>query len=427
VTVLAFAGCGERVAGPLGAEPGEEPGSVTPPRRHIGGSAPGDWDRPSSAPSVPGELVVQTSLGVDVETLNATWGTTTILELEGGTHALVRVPEDESVHTMSTAMMTSGDCDSAEPNWVSETPETQQGTIPLHEGDKTSQDVEDQNALNRIGNDLAHTVTTGGGVTIAILDTGIDATHPDLASSVSPIGWDFIDEDAIPADERHGLDADADGLVDEAAGHGTHVAGLVHAVAPGATLMAVRVLDSEGYGTSVSVARGILFAVANGADVINLSLGMYVDSDVIKYAIETAGEAGVIVVTAGGNRGMDDEDHFPSRLHDTIGVAATDSADLKASFSNFGSSIDVSAPGVGILSTFLDHGYATWSGTSMATPLVAGGAALALSAHTGSDPESLGEVLVETADGFRHEGLIYDGKLGSGRLALAAVVEFQTD
>ncbi len=116
--------------------------------------------------------------------------------------------------------------------------------------------------------------------------------------------------------------------------------------------MAVRVLDSDGIGTSVSVARGIRFAVDNGADVINLSLGMYVRADVIRDAIEQARDAGVVVVTAGGNRGLDDRDHFPSRLSETIAVAATDANDLKADFSNYGPHINVAAPGVGLLSTY---------------------------------------------------------------------------
>jgi subtilisin family serine protease len=186
--------------------------------------------------------------------------------------------------------------------------------------------------------------------------------------------------------------------------------------------MAVRVLDSDGIGTSVSVARGIRFAVDNGADVINLSLGMYVRADVIRDAIEQARDAGVVVVTAGGNRGLDDRDHFPSRLSETIAVAATDANDLKADFSNYGPHINVAAPGVGLLSTYLDHGYAVWSGTSMAAPLVSGGAALRLEVHPGN-PEDLTDALEESSAEFHHEGRPYNGKLGDGRLALEGLVE----
>jgi thermitase len=421
-TSLALGGCTERGSGLLaGPADDSEPQSLNRPRLNVGGSSAGGFERPLG-PAVPGQIVVRNSDGVDLPTLNATWGTSTILEVEGVGHALLDIPDEQSVHRLATDMLEAGDCMSAHPNWLAEAPETHQGTLPFYEGDHVSQDVEDQDALNRIGAPTAHETASGTGVTVAILDTGIDATHPDLAASVSPVGWDFIDDDADAMDERDGIDQDEDGLIDEGAGHGTHVAGLVRAVAPGASLMAVRVLDSDGIGTSVSVARGIRFAVDNGADVINLSLGMYVRADVIRDAIEQARDAGVVVVTAGGNRGLDDRDHFPSRLSETIAVAATDANDLKADFSNYGPHINVAAPGVGLLSTFLDHGYAVWSGTSMAAPLVSGGAALRLEVHPGN-PEDLTDALEESSAEFHHEGQPYNGKLGDGRLALEELVE----
>jgi subtilisin family serine protease len=295
--------------------------------------------------------------------------------------------------------------------------------MPFYEGDAVPQDVVDQDAMLRIHSAEAHAVARGSGVTVAILDTGIDASHPDLVASVAMVGWDFVDDDATPTDEADGIDQDGDGTADEAAGHGTHVAGLVHAAAPGATLMAVRVLDSEGIGTAVSVACGIRFAAQNGARVINLSLGMYADADIIKDAIRDAQDAGVVAVCAAGNLGVDDRDHFPSRLSEVISVAATDPEDLKADFSNFSPSVTLSAPGVGLLSTFLNHGYATWSGTSMATPLVSAAAALRLEIEPGIAPSELRQAVAHDAFEPDYEGFVYDGKMGEGRLDLLGVVD----
>lgn len=316
----------------------------------------------------------------------------------------------------------SGDCLDAQPDFVSETPESQQGTIPIFEGGHVFGDVADQEAMSRINAPAAHLVATGTSVTVAILDTGIDASHPALAPSVSPLAYDFVDEDTNAGDVADGIDQDGDGLVDEGAGHGTHVAGIVHAVAPDATLLAVRVLDSEGNGTSVSVARGIRWAVQNGADVLNLSLGMYADVHVIREAIVDAVESGAVVVASAGNLGRDDRKHFPAQMSEVLAIAASDPQDGRAPFSNWGPHVDLAAPGVGILSTFLGQGWAVWSGTSMSTPMAAGGAALRLQVDPTARPQDVSDALQRTAAPLAIDGTPWEGKMGAGRLDLAALV-----
>ena len=203
------------------------------------------------------------------------------------------------------------------------------------------------------------------------------------------------------------------------------MAGLVLAAAPDVTLMPVRVLDSEGMGTSVSVARGIRWAAQNGADIINLSLGMYVSSHVIKKAIREVTSEGVIVVNSAGNLGLDDRDHFPARMGDVVSVAASDPVDSKATFSNFGPNVVVAAPGEGLLSTFLDGGYAVWSGTSMAAPLVSGSIALRLQVAPNTSLDTLEEAIEATsAPLLNEENSVWKGKMGDGRIAADLLIGF---
>ncbi|HMB70630.1 MAG TPA: S8 family serine peptidase, partial [bacterium] len=314
-----------------------------------------------------------------------------------------------------------GDCDVAQPNWELEAPEVNQGVVAFVEGGHVFSDVEDQGALARIGTVAAHLQYQGTGTVVAVLDTGVDLAHPDLAGAFLP-GWDFVDDDADPNDVADGVDQDEDGLVDEGAGHGTHVAGIIHAVAPGAQILPVRVMDSEGVGNSAGIARGILWAVDNGADVINLSLGMRVDADVMKEALDYADSLGVLVVASAGNEGIQESHHFPANLSKVVAVTATDANDLKAPFSNYGSYVNLSAPGEGILSTFLGGQYAVWSGTSFAAPMVAGGAALWYERFPGGIPDDATEAVEDTASPLDTSGTPYDGKIGTGLLDCAALV-----
>jgi hypothetical protein len=417
-------GDGPLAPGPGGGTAGaiEEAGGTQKPIKQLeGGSSPGSGNAP--APFVPGQAVVNVAetAGVDLATLNARWRTTTVRELEDGQYAVVQVPTGEDVWSLCGEMLESGDCDVAQPNYELEAPEVNHGVVAFVETDHVFSDVADQSALSRIGVPVAHLQSTGAGAVVAILDTGVDLAHADLAGAFLP-GWDFVDDDADPTDAADGIDQDGDGLTDEGAGHGTHVAGIVHAVAPAAMLLPVRVMDSEGMGNSVGIARGIRWAVDHGADVINLSLGMVTDAYVIKDAVDYADNRRVLVVASAGNQGIQESHHFPARMSSVIAVAATNANDLKAPFSNYGSYVNVSAPGEAILSTFPGGGYAVWSGTSFSAPMVSGGAALWYQKHPWGGPSAATDAVEETARQLDYPGQPYDGKLGEGRLDVAALV-----
>ena len=212
-------------------------------------------------------------------------------------------------------------------------------------------------------------ITTGSSsVIIAIVDTGISLSHPDLSAKIVS-GWDFVNNDSIADDDD---------------GHGTHVAGIAAAqtnngtgvagVSWGALLMPVKVLDSSGNGFDTDVAQGIIWATDHGAQIINLSLGGTDPSTPLQDAVNYAYSHGVTIVAAAGNSGASSI-LYPARYDHVIAVAATDSSNTRAGFSNFGPQMALSAPGVHILSTY-PGGYAYLSGTSMATPFVSGLAAI---------------------------------------------------
>jgi subtilisin family serine protease len=242
---------------------------------------------------------------------------------------------------------------------------------------------------------------TGQGVVVAVVDTGVDRSHPDLVNQLwvnaGEIAGNGLDDDHNGfVDDTSGWDfASGDNNPNDENGHGTHVAGTIAAdangfgatgVAPDATIMPVRVLGADGSGTANAVANGIRYAAQMGADIINLSLGGSL-STVIQSAIQYAQQLGVLVVAAAGNDGAATPGYparFSSSLNNVISVGAYSSSNAIASFSNdVGNSgaVQVDAPGVNVYSTYFGSRYGTLSGTSMATPHVAGLAALILSAN----------------------------------------------
>ena len=403
-------GCADRTIAP-----GDSANPTIPPQILVEGNYNEGGVFPPDLPSVSTHLVAEVADGWTVDQINATWGTETVAILEGTPFALLRMPWPYDYEIFARELLSNGACVTCGLDYLIQTPESEQGSISFYEGDLVGEDMADQGAFERVRLQQAHTAATGAGVVIAIIDTGVDFTHPDLAPVLSPSGYDFLDGDADPTDEIDGLDEDVDGVADEASGHGTHVAGIAHAVAPNATILPIRILDSEGVGTVFAVAQGILYAVDEGAHVVNLSLGFTGTSRVVEYAVQHAEDAGVFLAASAGNGGAATQAHFPASLATVAAVAATDDEDLKASFSNYGSYIMVSAPGEGIISTYLFQGYAVWSGTSMAAPFVAGAAALAIEAGVAATPEQIRTEIQAASSRLPHEGQIYEGMMGSGR------------
>jgi subtilisin family serine protease len=264
-------------------------------------------------------------------------------------------------------------------------------------------------------------LSEGQGVVVAVVDSGVDITHPDLAPNIwtnfHEIPGNGIDDDHNGyVDDVHGVDLTNPGPVQnlsDGLGHGTHVAGIIAAagvgggvigVAPKAKIMVVKVLSGEGTGTTGAVAQGIRYAAANGARIINLSLGGEQSDPALVSAIEAAAAANVLVVAAAGNSGLDIDSHpfYPAGIGapNLLAVASTDPNNGTAisSFSNFGSlDVQVAAPGESILSTSNTGSYVEMSGTSMATPMVSGVAALMAAANPNLSAVDLRALLMQTA------------------------------
>lgn len=256
-------------------------------------------------------------------------------------------------------------------------------------------------------------------VIIAIVDTGIDYTHEDLAGKVIK-GYDFANEDFDPKDDN---------------GHGTHVAGIAGAISnngagvagvcPGCSLLAVKAITANGSGVNTWIANGISNAVSLGAKVINLSLGGLDRSHTIQLAVEQAYQRGVVVVAASGNDGGT-VPLYPAAFPEVIAVGATDRYGEKASFSSYGSHLELAAPGQAIYSTLPGNNYEAWNGTSMSCPHVAGLAGLLLSRNPGITNEQVRQVLTATAQDLGESGR--DSYFGYGRVnALAALTQTPDD
>jgi len=210
---------------------------------------------------------------------------------------------------------------------------------------------------------------------IAIIDTGVQLNHPDLQAKIVG-GYDFVDKDSVPNDGH---------------GHGTHVAGIAAAVTnnsigiagacPNCSIMLVRVLNNQGSGSLSLVTKGILYAADKGAHVINLSLGGPVgdlkESRAFEDTVNYAWSKGSFLACAAGNSNTNNPDNaYPAAYEKCFSVASTTKDDTRSKFSNYGSWIDIAAPGSSIYSTWNNGGYASLNGTSMATPHVAGVAGL---------------------------------------------------
>lgn len=236
--------------------------------------------------------------------------------------------------------------------------------------------------------------TMGAGVRVAVIDTGVDCSHPDLKCDLG-LGYNALDEEA---------DADDDN------GHGTHVAGTiggkglqapdgtyVFGVAPMATLIPIKVLDRDGGGALSDVVRGINWAAASGVDVISMSLGAPKGSKTLQHAIETAYQRGVTIVAAAGNAGpASNSVGYPGAYPQALAIAASNDKNEIADFSSRGPQVAFTAPGEDILSTWPGGGYRVLSGTSMAAPHVSGLAAIAI-ARGAKGPEGVKAAFASSA------------------------------
>jgi subtilisin family serine protease len=225
--------------------------------------------------------------------------------------------------------------------------------------------------IQRVHAPAAWPQTQGAGVKIAVIDTGIDYTHPALQGKVDG-GYSALTKTENPKDY---MDDNGHGTHVSGTAAGSHIKGLVGA-APQARLYAVKVLDSDGSGNLSDVIDGIVWAAKNGMQVANLSLGAPTDSAAMHEAVQYATGMGVVIVAAAGNSGG--AVGFPGAYPEVVTVSASDADDKLAGFSSRGPEVKFIAPGVDVISARLGGGFVSFSGTSMATPHVAGLAALAV-------------------------------------------------
>jgi subtilisin len=263
---------------------------------------------------------------------------------------------------------------------------------PKGKGKKPSEPPSQQTpwGVNRIDAPKVWVSSTGEGVKVAILDTGIDLDHPDLTNNLKG-GYNCINS-AKTADDDNG--------------HGTHVAGTVAALnnnigvvgaAHSTHLFAVKALDRRGKGYLSDVIEGIQWCIENGIKVINMSLGTPMDSPSLHDAIASAHNSNIVVICAAGNDGTSGA-NYPARYSESIGVSAIDNGDNFYHYSNYGDGVDICAPGVDVYSTYRRGAYKNLTGTSMAAPHVAGACALALHLTPTSTPDEVKTKLKSTAE-----------------------------
>ncbi|MFQ6058698.1 MAG: S8 family serine peptidase, partial [Anaerolineae bacterium] len=378
--------------GALTAPPDQGEGVIGPPWQWSG--------EPGKTPEyVPDEILVKFKPELDLEAIATTHdrlGAQVIGHIPQLDIQILRVPFGE-VENKVKAYQDEPGVEFAEPNYI------------VHAfGSPNDPYLNQQWALTKIQAIQAWDLTTGSSsVVIAILDTGVDLNHEDLQGKLLQ-GYDFANRDNDPSDDH---------------GHGTHVAGIAAAatnngrgvagVSYNCRIMPVKVLSNSGSGSHSWIAQGITYATDQGARVINMSLGGYISSYTLEAAVEYAWNHGVLLVAAAGNDSTA-YPSYPAAYEQVMGVSATDRYDQRASFSNYGSYISVAAPGVSILSTVRGGSYQFWSGTSMASPHVAGLAGLVFAQDPSRTNATVQQIIEGTADDLGSSG--WDHIYGYGRI-----------
>ena len=370
---------------------------------------------------VTNELLVELVPGASAEQVALRYGLTIEDGIDVWRMWLMVAADGTDIDQLVSEMNDDPDVVEAEPHRNLENPEGVLRTIGDLDRSAGIDQFRGQVSAQTVKAAQAHGTGQGAGVIVAVLDTGMSYHHEATASQIMDhSGRNLIEGNNDARPQPNGIDDDGDGSVDEMLEHGTLVAGMVNLAAPAARILPIRVLDAEGRGTVFGVAKGILYAIDRGADVINLSLGMVEESNVIDRALREAREAGVVVVAAAGNRNIEEVD-YPARSSDTIAVACVDAARMRSPFTSYGSEVDLTAPGVGVLSTFGDIDYGRWDGSSFSAPLVAGAAALVVERYPGLSPDQVRAMLVDTVQPDAN-GAQWDGLLGAGTVDLEALV-----
>ncbi|NJN19474.1 MAG: S8 family serine peptidase, partial [Oscillochloris sp.] len=378
--------------------------------------------QPAATNAVPGELIVRlqpehqlsnlaTPIGVAAPALVNAMRTLGVAAAEplGADSYLLRYRSDLAPELAAAQLYGTPGMVYAEPNYYRQLYRTPNDSV-----------INQQWALRNIQAYEAWDITTGGSIVIAVLDTGVDSAHPDLKGKVLPGYNAYSGGDNSDDDNGHGTAVS--GLIAANTDNNAGVAGLCW----GCRILPVKVLRANGGGTDAAVAQGIRWAVDNGANVLNLSLGGTDDSQVIRDAINYAVGRGILVVAASGNEQQEgNAPSYPAAYPDVLAVGATGNTDIVTGFSNTGDYVDISAPGVGLWTTLPGGGYGPPNGTSFSSPYVAAAAGLVLTLRSDLGFFDVSCVLMASADDKGAPGK--DPEYGYGRLnALRALQLAQT-
>ncbi|RME19048.1 MAG: hypothetical protein D6800_14790 [Candidatus Zixiibacteriota bacterium] len=364
---------------------------------------------------VPDELTCGLVDSAYIDTINATYGTYVKAWLPNIGSFLLGTMPSQNPESLSAVIALDAKVVYCNANYLLDAPEPVQGSQPFIDLVGSPDAWLNQPAADNLGLAQAQTVSTGSNVRVGVIDVGVNQAHPVLQNSVIN-GKDYVDGDTLALDEPGG----------SASGHGTFVAGVIALVAPEAEICAYRVLDTAGTGNGYTIADAILQAVADGCKVINLSMVLQsVTHGTVDLAIEYARDNDVLVVAAAGNDSMR-TDLFPAKDSYTLSVASVDSLNRKSAFSNYGSKIDVCAPGTNIYAPYLDTTYAYWDGTSFAAPFVAGQAALLFASRPDLTWNDIVDAITLSAINIDSLNPEFSGDLGHGLIApLAALNQVQ--
>ena len=351
---------------------------------------------------VPKQIIVKLAPGAGIGQINLRYNTqtqecfVTCNDSPDSRVYLLKIPDGVKIDGLLKKFEVDSRIEYAELNYLASAPESDAPNaqarhrgFPTDSATPTADDYSEDSAYPDTALNLtkARAITTGAGTTVAILDTGAQLDHPALEASFEGVPrYDFVSDDTNPSEPSFATTKEQ--RAREVVGHGTHVAGIVHLVAPGAGLMPLRVLDREGYGSAFHIAEAVAYADRRSADVINLSLGSPSLSLLVREKVNQAISGGTVVTAAAGNYNSIAPQYpaynvLPDTLKDEglLAVSSVNAEPRRSNFANYGPWVDIAAPGEKILSTYpvsrySKSGYAYWTGTSMATPFVAGEAAL---------------------------------------------------
>lgn len=360
------------------------------------------------------QIICQLQPGADPALVGKRFGMQTIDTTSPAPFVLFRLNQDVDVERFLLALTRDPDVVWADDDKSVVMPEhtsaSKGGTIAAI-WDRNSWYAMNEGMLDQIGWSQSLASTPGRQVRFAVLDTGLSPRQRFLWRKVAAT-LNTVEVGQAPFDLPYGTDSNGNGFADEGVGHGTMIAGLVDQISPLTQLVIVRVADSDGNSSSWRIIKGLAFAVINGAEVANVSLGSDINIPALSDAMDWVEAHNMLVVAPGGNNGLEMVT-APARITKVVAVGGLDPDDFKAPFSNWDGKIDTSAPATGIKSTYWDGSLGIWSGTSFASPMMAASLADALRRIAPQPLDILRTAAEDSGDDLDGLNPEYSGKLGT--------------